>query len=57
MSELSCTIGRISTNIRDKLASEVEDLAKYVHLQEEGTFQSLGLLFRSQSLNYFASKY
>ena len=56
MSELSCPIGRISTNIRDKLASEVEDLAKYVHLQEEGTFQSLGLLFRSQSLNYFASK-
>ena len=38
MSE-TCTIGRILTNISDKQGSKVADLAKYVHLQEEGTIQ------------------
>ena len=47
-SELSCIIGRISTNIGDKLGSKVADLAKYVHLQEVEHFK---LLFRSQNLH------
>ena len=39
MSELSCTIERILTNISDKQGSKVADLVKYVHLQEGGTVQ------------------
>ena len=39
MFELSCIIARVSTNIADKHGNKVPDLAKYVHLQEVGTFQ------------------
>ena len=46
MSELSCIIGRISTNIGDKQG--VADFAKYVHLQEVGTFQIIISVTKSQ---------
>ena len=40
-------MGRILTNISDKLGSKVADLAKYVHLQEVGTFQILTILHQN----------
>jgi hypothetical protein len=38
MSELAYKIGRTSTSIGDKWWNKVTNLAKYVHLQEVGTF-------------------
>ena len=39
MSELSCIIGKMSTNIGDKLGSKVADLANYPNLHDIDTFQ------------------
>ena len=48
MSELSCIIRRISTNMGDKQESKVADFAKYLHLQEVGTFQIIISVTKSQ---------
>ena len=53
MSELSCNIRMTSTSIGDSLRSKVADLAKYVHLQEVGTFQ---IIISVTKLNYFTPK-
>jgi hypothetical protein len=44
MSELTYIFGRISSSIGDKQRNKVANLAKYVHLQEVGTFQIIILV-------------